>query len=338
MTWPQMDDPTLNELAVDNMGHVQEKVVEYSAKPTVPIRKSRSNVPTTDMTQNGNTSFEGSPPRARVLERKNKFRRSEPPSIPPPFLQKLANTGPAAVAVPSEKTQKQTSLHKVVCVTHQQKFETVTEISRGDIQLQISNNSGYSRHSVLSESPSPENLDSSFDETSDEDVITDRVMGKDVEPQEEPSSPAPPIKPERTKKGTRGRSTVIVKASAPSVSPVQHRRNLQALSDSFRPSSTSSAGSSSSFSRSQTYTEISSRKNKTMQHQQPASPLASKRHFSNETNSPHSATQLPGGFVYLESEEVHVYVHMCVCVSVCMFMCVYVCVCVCVCVCICVCV
>ena len=324
-----MDDPTLNKLAVDNMGHVQDKVVEYSTKPNAPVRKSRSNLPVPDTTQNGNTNFELSPStcRARVLERKNKFRRSEPPSMPPQFLQKLnsqVSTGPAAVAVPDETAQKQTGLQKVVCVTHQEKFETVSEISRGDISLQISNNSGYSHHSVESKSPSPENLDSSFDETSDEDVITDRVMGKDVEPEEEPSSPAPPIKPERTKKGTRGRSTVIVKTTAPTLSPVERRKNIQALSDSFRPSSTSSAGSTSSLSRSQTYTEVSPRIDKRMQHQYTASPPRIKRHLASENESPRSATQLPGGFVYLECEEVHVYV--CVCKHVCMCTCMYVCI------------
>ena len=317
-----MDDPTLNKLAVDNMGHVQDKVMEYSTKPSAPIRKSRSN-PATDKTQNGNTNSEVSPSscRARVLERKNKFRRSEPPSMSPQFLQKLnskLNTGPAAVVVSDETAQKQTSLQKVVCVTHQEKFETVSKISHGDIRLQMSIDSSYSRHSVQSKSPSPENLDSSFDETSDEDVITDRVMGKDVEPEEEPSSPAPPIKPERTKKGTRGRSTVIVKSTAPSLSPVERRKNIQVLSDSFRPSSTSSTGSTSSFSRSQTYTEISPRTDKAMQHQQTASPRT-KHHFTSENESPRSTTQLPGGFVYLECEEVHI-----VCMYVCMYVYMYV--------------
>ena len=342
-----MDDPTLNKLAVDNMGHVQDKVMEYSTKPSAPIRKSRSN-PATDKTQNRNTNSEVSPSscRARILERKSKFRRSEPPSMSPQFLQKLnskLNTGPAAVVVSDETTQKQTSLQKVVCVTHQEKFETVSEISHGDIQMSI--DSSYSRHSVQSKSPSPENLDSSFDETSDEDVITDRVMGKDVEPEEEPSSPAPPIKPERTKKGTRGRSTVIVKSTAPSLSPVERRKNIQVLSDSFRPSSTSSTESTSSFSRSQTYTEISPRTDKTMQHQQTASPRT-KHHFTSENENPRSTTQLLGGFVYLECEEVHI-----VCMYVCMYICMYVrmyvrtyvhtyvCICMhmCMCVCICIC-
>ena len=395
-----MDDPTLSELAHKNMGHVKEKVTGYTSKPSTPPRKARSNATVTNKIQNGSSNGElvsATGPRLRALDRKNKFRRSEPPLAHPQFLQSLdsvaktgptpltvpgigrtgpspapdipntrpasdtvpsissigpvpvtvrgiANTGPTAIKkpdivnsrstvpsrtstkstgvtapneakpdeaiqLPNEATQEQ-NLRKAVCVTHEQKFETVTEISHNKTELQISSNNSNLRYSVLSKSPSPVNLDSSFDETSDEDVITDRVMGKDAEPEEEETSSPLPIKPERRKKGTRGRSTVLVKTDAPSLSPVEHRKNIQALSDSFKPSSLSSSGSTSSVSRSQTFTERSPRVNKRME-RLPGSPLTTRRSGTSD-DSPRSATQLPGGFVYLECEEVCICVRMCI--------------------------
>lgn len=392
-----MDDPTLSELAHKNMGHVKEKVTGYTSKPSTSPRKARSNATMTNKIQNGSSNGElvsATGPRLRALDRKNKFRRSEPPSMHPQLLQNLdsiaktgptptsivrtgpspvttpdipntrptpgtvtnistigpvpvtvpgiANTGPTAIKkpdivntrstrvtmpsvpstgsagvtvpnktkqfsdeaiqLPDEATQEQ-NLRKAVCATYEQKFETVTEMSYNETELQISSNNSNLRYSLLSKSPSPANLDSSFDETSDEDVITDRVMGKDAEPEEEETSSPLPIKPERRKKGTRGRSTVLVKTDAPSLSPVEHRKNIQALSDSFKPSSLSSSGSTSSVLRSQTFTERSPRVNKRME-RPPGSPLTT-RCSGTSDDSPRSATQLPGGFVYLECEEAY---------------------------------
>jgi len=305
-----MADPTLNQLARENMGHVSEKVKEYSTKPNIPPRKSRSNNSITDATQNGNINHEASPTfgsRGRMVERKNKFRRSEPPSS---FLQRVDSddsVGPAAVRVSSKPPQEQT-LQKAVCVTSEQKFETVTEIPSSDIQLQISDNTVSPRHS--NRLSSPEILDSSFDETSDEDVITDRVMGKGAEP--EPYSPPPPVKAVnrvRSNKRTRERSSVMVKSTGPSLSPIEHRKNLKTLSEHFRPSGSVSSGSSpSSLSRSQTFTDRGSQK----MHQQQGSPHTTRySSISIDTVSPNSATKLAEGFVFLEPQEVCTFVVMC---------------------------
>ena len=284
-----MADPTLNKLAIDQMGHVEEKVMEFVNKPTIIPRKSRSNV---DMSHNGSTNHEVPSatvpsPRARAMERRSKFRKSA----------SIAGTGPTAVVVPN-KAEHTVTPQKAVYIMHEQKYETVTEMSLNDIKAQISDNSGNIRHSRQTKSPSPENLDSSFDETSDEDVITDRVMGKDVEEAEEPSSPPPPIKPDRrSKTGTRSRSSAIVKSNAGSQSPVDHRKNLKALSESFK-----SSGSNTGVSRSQTFTEPSPRTKYKMQ-RPPGSPLTSRSSITSNNASPLSTTNTPE-FVYLESEEV----------------------------------
>lgn len=296
-----MADPTLNQLAHENMGHVSKKVKEYSTKPIVPTRKSRSNIAIVDMTQNGNINREVSPTfgsRGRVVEKRNKFRRSEPPSMVPSFSQRVdsdTKVGSAAVMVSSETSQEQI-LPKVVC---EQKFETVTEMPSSNTELQISDNSSTACYSPLSRLSSPEILDSSFDETSDEDVMTDRVMGKDIEPK--PYSLPPPIKFEKIRSRTRERSSVIVKSTGVSLSPVEHRKYLQSLSDSFRPSSSvSSSGSSSSISRSQTFTDKSSQR----MHRLQGSPLATRYSTTVDTESPNSTTMLAENFVFLEPQEV----------------------------------
>ena len=127
----------------------------------------------------------------------------------------------------------------------------------------------------------------------DEDVITDRVMGKDVEPEE--SSSPPPIKPDsKNKTGIRGRSSAIVKSNAGSQSPVDRRKNLKALSESFK-----SSGSTSSVTRSQTFTEPSPRPKYKMQ-RPPGSPLSTRSSATCNNASPLSTTE----FVYLECKEV----------------------------------
>ena len=293
-----MADPTLNKLSIEQMGHVEEKVMEFARKPNVPPRKSHSSNTVTGMPQNGSSNHPVSSstvpsPRARGIDRKNKFRRSVPPSF------SETSIGPAAVVVPNEAKQEHTvSSQKAVYVTHEQKFETVTEMSLNDIKEQISDNISNTCHSRLSKSASPENLDSSFDETSDEDVITDRVMGKDIEP-DKPTSPPPPSKPDRKKKtGTRGRTAAIVKGNAGSLSPVDRRRNLKALSESFK-----SSGSTSSVTRSQTFTEPSPRQKYKMQ-RPPGSPLSTRSSTTINNASPLSTSNLPEEFVYLECEEV----------------------------------
>ena len=302
ITWAQMADPTLNKLAIEHMGHVKEKVVEFG-KPNVLPRKSRSSNTITDASQNGSTKSEVSPttvPRVKAMERKNKFCKSVPPSLTQPFSQTPdPSMGPSAVVVPNEAEQEHTvTPQKVVYSTHEQKFETATEMSVNDIKVPISDNNSKTHYSRLSKSPSLENLDSSFDETSDEDVITDRVMGKDVET-EEPSSPPPPVKPDRKHKtGTRGRSSAIVKGNAGSSSPVDRRKNLKALSESFK-----SSGSTSSVTRSQTFTEPSPRPKYKMQ-RPPGSPLSTRSSATSNNASPLSTSNLPEEFVYLECEEV----------------------------------
>ena len=289
LTRPQMADPTLNKLAIEKMGHVEEKVMEFVNKPNIPPRKLRSSV---DMSHNGSTNHEVSSttvpsPRARAMERKSKFRKSVPPSF------SNSSIGPAAVVVPNEAEHTVTP-QKAVYTMHEQQYETVTEMSLNDNKVQISDNISNTCHSRVSKSSSPENLDSSFDETSDEDVITDRVMGKDVEP-EEPSSPLPPSKPDRKNKtGTRGRSSAIVKSNAGSQSPVDRRKNLKALSESFK-----SSGSTSSVTRSQTFTEPSPRPKYKMQ-RPPGSPLSARSSATSNNVSPLSTAE----FVYLECEEV----------------------------------
>ena len=317
-----MADPTLTQLARDNMGHVSEKVQEYSSKPVIPPRNSQSNNSVTKATQNGNVDRNVSSAfgaRTRILEKKKKFHKSEPPLMVPPSSQRLNNSTSDIGPVPTMVSQRLNNdagtigpvpmvisdqeQQKVVCVQHEQEFETVNEISPINTQLQISDNESNPLNSPPSKSLSPGNLDSSSDETSDEDVITDLVMGKDVEP-EEPSTPPPtikPVRPDRAKSQTRGRSSVIVKADSASLSPVQHRKHMQTLSDSFKPSSNTST-SLSSVLRSKTFTEKSPRSVQKMKRASSGSLTISHTSMSG-TESPHSA-KLSEGFVFLESEEV----------------------------------
>ena len=299
-----MADPTLNELAIEKMGHVKEKVTEYSHKPSIPPRKSRSS---NELPQNGSATSNVSPtarPRTKTLERRSKFCKSQSVSVAQLSSQTFdQTTGPPAIIVPNDDND--VTLQKAVDTMDEQKFETVTEKPLNTIKELISDNSINLSYSVPSKSPSPTNLDSSFDETSDEDVITDRVMGKDPMP-EEPSSPPSPKPKKKSKAGTRGRSTVIVKSDVGSLSPVERQKNLQNLSDAFRPSGRS--GSASSVTRSQTFTESSPRQKLKIQ-QPPGSPLTVKRSSASSNNSPLSVTNLPDEFVYLESEEVCTCVH-----------------------------
>ena len=321
-----MANPTPNELAIEKMGHVKEKVTEYSNKPSIPPRKSRFS---NEQPQNGSPNSNVSPPvrpRTKTLDRK--LRKSQSVSVAQPSFQtfeqnsgppaiilcnedsKVNNvtlqkaltfdesTGPPAMTLPYDNNQvNNVTLQEAVYTMDEQKYETVTEKPLNDIKEQISDNSSNQSYSVPSKSPSPANLDSSFDETSDEDVITDRVMGKDVVP-EEPISPLPPKPEKKSKAKTRERSTVIVKSDVGSLSPVERRKNLQALSSSFKPST--------SVSRSQTFTEPSPRQKRKMQ-QPPGSPLTVKRSSASSNNSPLTATNLSDGFVFLESEEVCAY-------------------------------
>ena len=302
------DNPSLDEVARSRMGMVSARVKEYSSKPIIPPRKPKQSnySPNTETVQNGSppvdqssTDMTSTGPKLRVVEKKNKFRHSTPisPGEAPPSKEPNTNgteskVGPTVTVVSPELTQSGT-LQKAVCVTHEQKFETVTEISLKDVSLHITNSNQSSPALVrraLSPS-SPECLDSSFDEmTSDEDEAADREMGVQV--------PLPSPKPEegvkqkssRAASGRRERSSLLLKEQI-SLSPSQKRKHIESLSESFKPGSPTVA-------RSQTFNEKSPRqKEKLLKH----SGTVKHRSSVVSTGSDSVSNQSLGSFVFVDT-------------------------------------
>jgi len=266
------DNPSLDEVTRSQKGVVSARVKEYASKPVTPPRKSRPINYSTGKIQNGSAPVEQSytsstRPKLRVVEKKNKFRSSSPVCPPSNVLPSDTNgtepsdqnTGPHINVVSPESG----TLQKAVCVTHEQQFETATEISLRDVSLHMTNSSHSSPVFKRALSPSsPENLDSSFDEmTSDEDVAADREMGEQL-PLPSPKVEHRKPQPSHVDTGRRVRSSLLLKENI-SMSPSQKRKNIETLSESFMPGG---SPNSPSIYRSQTFNEKSPRQREKERH------------------------------------------------------------------------